>query len=242
MMGNNLEFESNPEMVLNFHDGTNEQISIIVVHSKDQPDFLNICLQSIHVCSHMNNYEVIVVDNGSGKETQDYLDVLETEGIKVVKNEKNLYWSAAANKGVQAASKNSKYLLFLHHDVVVLNRGWIDILVNASVTGESGFIGVELASYYLNKSKIDYIPEYCLLMTRECLEDIGPWPDSLPQIGHSFILTQKAQKKGYKPRSLKNQIIHHYKNFNLEPGEYKKLQEEASPVIFKLIKEVQYGI
>jgi glycosyltransferase involved in cell wall biosynthesis len=57
-------------------DGSDEQVSIIVVH-KDTPEYLNICLQSIAVTSVNNNYEVIVVDNGSGDETQAYLDSIE---------------------------------------------------------------------------------------------------------------------------------------------------------------------
>ncbi|MFX5705370.1 glycosyltransferase, partial [Acinetobacter baumannii] len=89
---------------------TDEQISIIVVH-KDKPEFLNICLQSIAVMSFNNNIEIIVVDNGSGRESQDYLDAI-NDDIKVIRLESNKGWSVAANKGAAAASKTSKYLIF----------------------------------------------------------------------------------------------------------------------------------
>src|SRR5882724_6573738 len=85
-------------LTIPLNDGSDEQVSVIVVH-RDRPEYLNICVQSIHVMSHLQNYEVIVVDNDSGQETQDYLDVLAAEGIKVVRNKKNLYWSEAANQG-----------------------------------------------------------------------------------------------------------------------------------------------
>src|SRR5271170_170917 len=104
-----------PEITLDLHDGSEEQVSIIVVYN-DRPDgksmsYLNICLQSIAVASYNNNYEIIVVDNGSGKESQDFLDDIKDE-VKIVRNDRNLYWSAAANRGVAAADKNSKYFIF----------------------------------------------------------------------------------------------------------------------------------
>ena len=69
---NPLEGER-PELSINLHDGSEEQVSVIVVH-RDRPEYLNICLQSIAVTSFNNNYEIIVVDNASGKDSQEYLD------------------------------------------------------------------------------------------------------------------------------------------------------------------------
>ena len=76
-----------PEMSIKLHQNTDDHVSIIVVH-KDRPEYLNICLQSIAVTSFNNNYEIIVVDNGSGKESQEFLKDIEGE-VKVVRNEKN---------------------------------------------------------------------------------------------------------------------------------------------------------
>jgi pimeloyl-ACP methyl ester carboxylesterase len=97
---NPLEGER-PELNVKLNEGTDEHVSIIIVH-KDRPEYLNICLQSIAVTSFNNNYEIIVVDNNSGKDSQDFLNDIENE-VKVIRNETNLYWSAACNKGVQAA-------------------------------------------------------------------------------------------------------------------------------------------
>src|SRR5271165_3513014 len=129
-----------PELSIPLHDGTEEQISIVVVHN-DQPEHLNICLQSITIASNNNNYELIVVDNGSGQESQDFLDDIEADGVKVIRNQENLYWSAAANKGAAAASRNSKYIVFMHYDVVVLNPSWLDLLINISESQGSGMVG-----------------------------------------------------------------------------------------------------
>ena len=227
-----------PEMVIDLHDGSTEQVSIVVIHH-DRPEYLNICLQSIHVCSHLNNYEVIVVDNGSGEETQDYLDVLQDEGIKIVRNKENKFWSEAANKGVEVADPSSKYFIFLHCDTVVLNPSWIDVLVNISEAQGAGIVGTQLQSYFIQKTKVDFIQEWCLLLTRECWNDVGPWPEELPLVGMAFILTLRAQLKGHKPQATSNNIVHHYRQFSLDPSEYEKISEKAMGTVAKLMAQAQ---
>lgn len=188
---------SNPErstMTLDLHDGTNEQISIIVVHH-NRPSFLNICLQSIHVMSSLSNYEVIVVDNASDQDTQEYLDVLEQVGIKIIRNKENVLWSKAANQGAEAADKNSKYFVFMHADVSVLDPSWLDVLVNMSEGNGSGIVGVQMQKYWLNKQEIDFVQEYCMLITRKCFEDCGPWPEELPFVAMSFIMTLRCRQR-----------------------------------------------
>lgn len=226
-----------PELSVKLHESSDEHISIIIVH-RDRPEYLNICLQSIAVTSFNNNYEIIVVDNGSGKETQDFLDDIEKE-VKVVRNEKNLYWSMAANKGVQAADKNSKYFIFMHCDVVVLNPAWIDLLINVSDAQASGFVGIDTQTYMLGSQRVDFLQEHVLLITREAWEDIGPWPEKLPQIGGSFVLTLRAQNRGHKPQIMKNQIVHHYRIFSLDISEFERLTEQAMAEIPKLMSDVQ---
>lgn len=226
-----------PEITINLHDGSEEQVSIIIVH-KDRPQYLNICLQSIAVTSFNNNYEIIVVDNGSGKESQDFLDDIKDE-VKVIRNERNMYWGPAASKGIAAADKNSKYFILLHCDVVVTNPAWIDLLVNVSDSQGAGMVGVELQSYYMQNQKVDFIQEWCLLITRDCWKDIGPFPETLPQIGTSFIMTMKAQQKGYKPQVMRNPICHHYRIFSLDINEYERLTERAMVEIPKLMRDLQ---
>ena len=226
-----------PEMSIKLHQNTDDHVSIIVVH-KDRPEYLNICLQSIAVTSFNNNYEIIVVDNGSGKESQEFLKDIEGE-VKVVRNEKNLYWSAACNKGVQAADKNSKYFIFMHCDIVVLNPAWIDLLVNVAEAQQSGLVGIDTQSYMMGNQKVEFLQEYIVLMTRETWDDIGPWPEELPQVGNAFIMTMRAQNKGHKAQIMKNQIVHHYRIFSLDISDFERMTEQAMSVLPKLLNDVQ---
>jgi len=234
---NALETPERPELVIDLHDGTNAQVSIIVINH-ERPEYLNICLQSIHVMSNLNNFELIVVDNASGQETQDYLDVLEGEGVKVIRNDKNLYWSAAANQGVAAADKNSQYYIFMHVDTVVLNQGWIDLLVNISEAKNSGMVGTQLRSYFIQKQRVDFVQEWCMLMTKRCWDDIGPWPEELPLVGNSFIMTLRAQNKGYKPQAITNPIVHHFQAISYNVNEIDQIGEAAMSVVPKLMQKI----
>lgn len=226
-----------PELNIQLHPSSEEHVSIIIVH-KDRPEYLNICLQSIAVTSFNNNYEIIVVDNNSGKDSQEFLKDIESE-IKVVRNDKNLYWSAACNKGVQAADKNSKYYIFLHCDVVVLNPAWMDLLINVSEAQHSGFVGIDTQSYMLGNQKVDFLQDHILLITKEAWSDIGPWPENLPMVGSSFIMTMRAQTRGYKPQIMKNQIVHHYRIFSLDISDFERMTEQAMVEIPKLMSDVQ---
>lgn len=225
------------DLNIKLHDGSQENVSVIIVH-KDRPPYLNICLQSIAVCSFNSNYEIIVSDNGSGKETQDFLDDIQKD-VKVIRNEKNLYWSAAANKAAAQADKNSKYLIFMHSDVVITNPAWIDLLVGVAENNKSGMVGVALHTYYLQDQRVDFIEDYLIMFTRECWESCGPWPETLPQIGHSFIMTMKAQNKGFHPQVMKNPICHHYQIFGLDINEYERLTENAQINIAKMINDIR---
>lgn len=226
-----------PELSINLHDGSEEQVSIIVIH-KDRPEYLNICLQSIAVGSLNNNYEIVVVDNGSGQDSQDFLTEIEKE-VKVVRNDTNQWFSKAVNQGVKAADKNSKYFIILHCDTVVLNPAWIDLLINVSESQDSGLVGVEMGSYFLGQQKVDFIQDWCMLITRECMKECGPFPEDLPQVGASFIMTVNAQARGFKPQVIKNPVLHHYRIFSLDFSEYEKFTEQAQTVIPELMRKVQ---
>jgi GT2 family glycosyltransferase len=234
---NPLEGEK-PELNLNLHSGNDEQITIIVVH-KDRPEYLNLCLQTITVTSFNNNYEIIVVDNNSEQASQDFLNDIESQGIKVIRNKENLYWSAACNKGAEAASKTSKYLVFMHCDVVILNPAWLDLLSNICEANKAGMVGVEMGKYFMGDRAVEFIKDWLVMFTRECFEKCGPWHEKLPLIGQSFIMTLKAQTNGYKAQIMKNQIAHHYKIFSIDVNEHERIVERAMAEIPQIVRELQ---
>lgn len=224
-----------PELVLKLNESVNEAITIIVVH-KDKPDYLNMCLQSIAVNSANNSYEIVVVDNNSGPETQSFLEEIEKD-VKVVRSNKNLYWSASVNAGIKAANPNTKYFIFMHSDVIILNPSWMDMFVNVAESNGSGMVGIQTSNYVLNDNKIDFIQEWCCLISREGINKIGMWPEELPLVGHSFIMTVKAQIHGLKPQIMANTIAHHYRIFGINVNDFDRIKNQAEALLPKIYKQ-----
>lgn len=235
---NPLEGEK-PEFTFNMHlhDGSQEQVAIIIVH-RDRPHHLNLVLQSIDVASFNNNYEIIVVDNGSGIESQELLDDIKDE-VKVVRNKENLFWSAAANKGVEVADKAAQYYMFLHCDTVVLHPNWLDILINVSESKKSGLVGIEMGKVVLDGQPIEFVQEWCMLVTKECWKECGPFPVDLPVTGHAFVLNYAAAKRGYSPQFYRVPLVHHYRIMTQNVNQFEKMAEDSFPVIAKHIRNIQ---
>ncbi len=221
--------------------GFEELVSIIVIH-RDRPEYLNICLQTITLSSRHNNFELIVVDNGSEQRSQEFLDQLETDGVKVIRNNENLWWAKAANQGAKAAHKDSQYLIFMHYDTMVLNPSWIDLLINVSVFRKSGQVGTQLRKYEVNEQPIKFISEDCMLITRECWNDIGPFNEELPQEGAPFLFNAAAEKAGYNPLTIDQNTtpcVHHWGLMSFDYNEYERLTEDAKAKLPKMLHEIQ---
>jgi len=221
--------------------GSEERISIIVVHH-NRPEYLNLCLLTITLASLNNNFELIVVDNGSEQESQNFLKELEEDGVKVIRNSENRFWAKAANQGAKAAHKDSKYLVFMHHDVIVLNPAWLDLMINVSESQKSGVVGLQIGNYEVNGQRMGFVHENCMLVTRECWNDCGPFAEELPQEGSPFLFNVAATRAGYNPLTIdqrRTPCVHHWGVFSLNYNEYERLADEAQRIMPKLYNDLQ---
>ncbi len=94
----------------------------IVIPSRDAPDHISMCLRSIFNKSTYENYEVIVVDNGTSDPRA--LRVLKEYHVKVVPYNEMFNYSTANNLGVRAAS--GEYVVLLNNDTEVVTPDWIE--------------------------------------------------------------------------------------------------------------------
>ena len=86
-------------------------VSLIIPVYNTPKKYLDRCLNSIR-CQSYTSYEIIIIDDGSNKETFLYLDRLQQniENAQVV-HQLSLGVSAARNMGVQKA--HGKYIAFI---------------------------------------------------------------------------------------------------------------------------------
>ena len=111
-------------------------LTSIVILTHNQVEFTRQCLNSIRLYTD-EPVELIVVDNGSTDGTVDYLRSL--PNVRLIANETNRGFPAAANQGMAVAT--GKQVLLLNNDVVV-TTGWLGRMLRAFRSDEKvGLVG-----------------------------------------------------------------------------------------------------
>lgn len=127
----------------------------IVIPNKDHAADLKRCITSILEKSTYENYEIVIVENGS--ETKEifeyYTSLKEYDNIRVVTYEKpegqnGFNYSAVNNFGVKQTKGD--YILLLNNDTEVITVNWMEELLMYAQREDVGTAGAKL--YYGNKT------------------------------------------------------------------------------------------
>lgn len=127
----------------------------IVIPNKDHAADLKRCITSILEKSTYENYEIVIVENGS--ETKEifeyYTSLKEYDNIRVVTYEKpegqnGFNYSAVNNFGVKQTKGD--YILLLNNDTEVITVNWMEELLMYAQREDVGAAGAKL--YYGNKT------------------------------------------------------------------------------------------
>ena len=132
-----------------FYELTERPLVSIIIPNKDNISLLRNCLSSIMEKTTYNNYEIIIVENNSTKDSTFayYEELKRYENISVA------YWqgqgfsySEICNFGAQFAS--GKQLLYLNNDIMIITPHWIEEMLMYSQRNDVGMVGAKL--YFLN--------------------------------------------------------------------------------------------
>ena len=119
----------------------------IVIPSKDNPEVLARCVESILEYTRVP-YELIIVDNGSREEnrqkTQTLVDRVNERDISATYLYQEMPFNMARMNNMGAACANGEMLLFLHDDVVVRKLGWLSHLSEKAKLPYVGAVGMKL--------------------------------------------------------------------------------------------------
>ena len=116
----------------------------VIIPTKDNVALLRECIGSILEKTNYDNYEIIIVNNGSGKnETKSYLRKIgKHPKITIIEYTKEFNFSAINNYATKYAS--GEYLLFLNDDVVVTNEWMQGLVETMQVYPKCGAVGCKL--------------------------------------------------------------------------------------------------
>jgi O-antigen biosynthesis protein len=115
--------DSLPHRVKILPDGLRRRPRVtIVIPSKDAPEYIGPCLESIFTRSSYDNYEVIVIDNGTTNSQA--LEILRNFPILRCPFDGPFSFSRANNLAV--AQSSGEFLVFLNNDTQVVSADWIE--------------------------------------------------------------------------------------------------------------------
>ncbi|WP_052675737.1 glycosyltransferase family 2 protein [Paenibacillus sp. IHBB 10380] len=205
----------------------------IVILTYNQLHMTIHCLESIRR-NTPEDYEIIVIDNGSTDETVTYMKT-QTDVI-LHENTENLGFGKGCNQGIECASGDQ--ILFLNNDTIV-TKHWLENMLDALYSHERvGMVG-PVTNYssghqiipvpYTELSGIDAFAEsyckenagkhlevrrligFCLLAKRSVLDEIG-WFDEQFGLGNyeDDDLCLRAIRKGYSLLVAQDSFIHHF--------------------------------
>ena len=130
----------------------NAKVSIIIP-SKDNYEVLKTCIMSIVNKTKYNNYEIIVVDNGSNaKNKKSYSQLCEKVNARYHYEPMTFNFSKMCNIG--AAMAEGQYLLFLNDDTEVIEGDWLRLMAGQAGLDHCGAVGAKLL--YPNSSLIQH--------------------------------------------------------------------------------------
>ncbi len=114
----------------------------IIIPTRDKVTLLASCIKSIFEKSAWQNFEIIIIDNGSEeKETFDYFSHLNEsfDNIKVIKADIPFNWSKLNNLGV--VESTGDVLVFLNNDTIVISPEWLENLIGYARLPDVGLVG-----------------------------------------------------------------------------------------------------
>jgi GT2 family glycosyltransferase len=112
----------------------------IIIPTKDRLDYLRRCIESIKTKTTYQNYEIIIVDNGSSQ--PELLDYLNDCPHVVLPFPEEFNFSSINN--FAAAQASGEYLVFLNNDTEVISPEWLEAMLEHAQRKEVGVVGAKL--------------------------------------------------------------------------------------------------
>jgi len=126
------------------------KVSVIILNWNGK-HLLDECLNSV-LNQVFEDYEIIVVDNGSTDDSVEYLKIKYGSRINLIALEKNKGFAEGCNEGIKVAK--GEYILLLNNDAKA-DKNWIKELVKAAEKNEKiGMCASKILDYY-DEKKID---------------------------------------------------------------------------------------
>ena len=189
----------------------------IIIIVRDQLNYIKTCISSIQ--KFTKNYRLLIWDNGSQEETNQYLESLISDVVLVRRSEENLGFIEPNNELSKLVK--SDYVILLNSDTIV-SEGWDDALIGFMRYHDDikaiGYLGGILDENGFGCSgnfgrDIDYVAGWCLCFEKEILDRFGLFDERLRFAyceDSDFCL--RLVESGFAIYALHIPLVHHYGN------------------------------
>jgi glycosyltransferase involved in cell wall biosynthesis len=221
----------------------------IIIPVWDQPSFTKECVDSVARNTEYP-HRLIIVDNGSGPETRDYLKGLSAKGAgaTLIRNEENLGFVKAANQGLRAS--DAPYVCLLNNDTVA-SPGWLERLVAFAEEHEDvglmnpvcdGHLDTPIDEYAgrLRANRGRYMEMnqcfgFCMLIKREVIDKIGYLDEAFGLGGFDDTdYSMRAHIAGYRSVCVHDSYVYHRQHVTFGAmGDRKKLVAPGEKAYFE---------
>ena len=131
------------------HEGP-EPLVTIIVPTRDQPMLLKRCVETVLQMTQYQNYEIVVVDNGStDPDACAYLQTIEDKAgeigsrIRVLRHPGEFNFAAMNNRAVREEARGD-YLCLLNNDAAPLAGDWLGEMMSLARRPDIGVVGAKL--------------------------------------------------------------------------------------------------
>lgn len=213
----------------------------IVIPVHNQKHLLQVCVDSIIEKSKKSDYQIILVDDASDKETADFCQELYNEGIvqQLVRNNTAKGFSISCNLGMQL-SKNFDYVCLLNSDTRIVTEDWLEkissfwenkkdvgclgVLSNCATTQSVGKEVVkeesieEYGEFIISLSERKYpntgfVNGFCFFISSLVIKQVGLLDARVfPHYGSEDDFVLRIQQKKFKLVICDEVYVYHYSN------------------------------
>jgi GT2 family glycosyltransferase len=175
----------------------------IVILTFNNSKYIELCLDRIR--KNTDNYQLILIDNGSTDGTREIIDKIKKPEDVVIFNEKNLGCGPARNQGARLGT--SELIAFVDSDVVVV-PGWLESMKLVYDSEESGLVGI--MSHQETGRPFGLSPMlvagFCTLHRRDIFTKLGGYDDEMffgyEDNDYCFKVVKEGMKLRFSPLSV----------------------------------------
>jgi len=198
---------------------TEKKVCIVVVNYNGK-NFLRNLLDSLIRKTGYQNYQVVLVDNGSTDGSVKFVEKTYPR-VRLIRNFENLGYSIANNQGIRAC--DADYYLLLNTDMKIHTKDYLTNLVNLSESDRS--IGIVTCCQPSSKedlakslkkcrdppAEVDFAPGSLMLVRKETIDDIGALEEEFtPAYFEDTDLCCRALSAGWKIVYDPSTIVFHF--------------------------------